>query len=162
MTNKSLQQLEQNEKCLTLDELKNTYPVPLQEICKKLGIHLSYIPASDDLSGRIYLNNTIYCIEANLRHSESRRRFTIAHELGHYCLHKGFLNSVGTILERSTRSIVIRDKEIEADEFAAELLMPQTEFTKQYKINSDVNFLAEYFAVSIQATYMRIRTLKLN
>lgn len=161
MTNQSLEKLIHNKSCSALIDLNNSYPVPLDKICQKLGIYLSYIPASDDLSGRIYLSNGIYCIEANLRHSEPRRRFTIAHELGHYCLHQEFLNSVGTILERSTRSFVIRDKEIEADEFAAELLMPQAEFTKQYN-NLDVNTLAEYFAVSIQATYMRIKALKLN
>lgn len=67
-----------------------------------------------------------------------RRRFTISHELGHWCMHRD--DHVATIYCRST-SIDEADErperpapEKEADEFAAALLIPATLLREQYEI----------------------------
>ena len=160
MENLSLRQLKERYNCTALDEVADTYPVPVGKICSTLGIEASYVPISDDISGRIYRANDAYFIEANLRHAQTRRRFTVAHELGHYCLHKDFLDYYGMILERSSRSIIIRDKEIEADNFAAELLMPVQHFIKKYNELKNVYSLSQYFCVSESAIRTRLKILR--
>ena len=108
------------------------------------------------------MRKVVNFIEANLRHVNTRRRFTVAHELGHYCLHKDFLDAQGMILERSARSVTIRDKEIEADDFAAELLMPKSCFIKKHKELGVAFLLAQHFLVSVAAVQTRIRSLSLK
>lgn len=159
MENKSLAQLRDKYNCLILEELTGVYPVPVGKICSSLGIEANYLPLSEDISGRIYRSNNKYFIEANCRHGINRRRFTVAHELGHYCLHKDFLDSSGMILERSARSFVIRDKEIEADNFAGELIMPQVHFLRMFNEVKNIGSLSQYFLVSRLAIEMRIKTL---
>lgn len=159
MDNISLNNLRDKYNCSVLQELSDVYPVPVGKICSSLGIEAACLPMSEDISGRIYCLDNKYFIEANYRHAANRRRFTIAHELGHYCLHKDFLDSTGMILERSNRSFIIRDKEIEADEFAAELLMPKVHFIKKYDELKNISSLSNYFLVSKLAIETRIKTL---
>lgn len=74
-------------------------------------------------------------IIVNGNESFERRRFTIAHELGHIILHWGWLNEVGQTLDRNLTEIQFRKtkfsygngqetKEQQANHFAAELLLP--------------------------------------
>ena len=165
MQNESLELLYNTYKIEGLKSIAQDeeYPVPLEKICSTLGIRTESLPISDDISGRIYYLNNMYFIEANSTHAPTRRRFTVAHELGHYCLHKEFLDNNGMILERSHSSLsIIRDKEIEADTFAAELLMPKKHFAEKYGELKRIDALAEYFFVSIGATQTRLNVLSKN
>ena len=100
-------------------------PTPLGEICTHYGIGI--VNDSDvkllreDESGRIVcVSNTIRII-VNDRHPIQRRRYTIAHELGHYLL--GHLGTDVSQLNRR-RYDIKPGKESEADAFAARLLGP--------------------------------------
>src|SRR3990167_4724504 len=67
-------------------------------------------------SGKLHLReNTILISNSD---SKERQRFTIAHELGHFCLHKQKLDKK-CCTDKSTRI------ETEANVFAAETLMPK-------------------------------------
>jgi IrrE N-terminal-like domain len=89
---------------------------------------------------------------------ERRRRFTIAHEIGHFVLHTdrvapergGKVNQAGRAQER------------EADAFAAELLMPE-HLVRQavLEVGADSVRLAGRFEVSEQAMSVRLRRLGL-
>jgi hypothetical protein len=88
--------------------------------------------------------------------SEHRRRFTIAHEIGHFVLHPqrrapergGGVNASWQQQER------------EADQFAAELLMPEALVREaMLQEGSDVGRLAGRFDVSRKAMQTRLRTL---
>jgi hypothetical protein len=90
---------------------------------------------------------------------EHRRRFTIAHEIGHFVLHPrrlapergGAVNAAWQAQER------------EADQFAAELLMPEAlvrEAVVQH--GDDVRRLADRFDVSRKAMQVRLRGLGLT
>ena len=82
-----------------------------------------------------------------------RCNFTLAHELGHvFCGHLDLPESVKSA-ER------IRREDLEADEFAAELLMPER-MVLQSRFSS-VSQLAEAFLVSEQACRRRLSNLKL-
>jgi Zn-dependent peptidase ImmA (M78 family) len=82
----------------------------------------------DDLSGMIRRDKQLggksgFAIFVNGKHADVRRRFTIAHEIGHYVLHKSLIGDGITddALYRSKLSSAI---EAEANRFAADLLMP--------------------------------------
>ena len=89
---------------------------------------------------------------------ERRRRFTIAHEVGHFVLHPGRLAP-----ERGGgANAAWRAQEREADQFAAELLMPEDRVRDAVlRHGADVGRLADCFEVSRQAMQTRLRWLGL-
>lgn len=109
-------------------------PSDVKGLCEKLGIALEGLSSiSDDYSGYIQkIGEDTYKIAYNTEHSETRQRFTIAHELGHYFLHRSRLGN-GTGDDRSYRSTIEghinakigKREEIQANSFAADLLMPR-------------------------------------
>lgn len=88
--------------------------------------------------------------------SERRRRFTIAHEIGHFVLHAHRLAP-----ERGGRADgTWRLQEHEADQFAADLLMPE-DLVRQAALEHgpDAARLADRFDVSRQAMQVRLRAM---
>ena len=87
-----------------------------------------------------------------------RLRFTIAHEVGHFLLHPGRVTSErGGVTNQATARL-----EREADQFAAELLMPE-HLVRQAVLDdgADARRLADRFDVSAQAMSLRLRHLGL-
>ena len=113
------------------------------------------------MSGYIEKRKEGWVIGINKYDSPNRQNFTLAHELGHYYLHKHQLMN-----KKHEDLILLRDNEYtpmerEANEFAANLLMPEEKFRNF--INSGTNQvkdLAEKFNVSINA--IRYRAYKLG
>jgi len=105
---------------------------------------------------------TIYLSEIT---SPKRDRFTIAHELGHLCMHYNpliELHGEGTVM-RATREKRQGDPdheraEWEANWFAAGFLMPRDIF-RQKSANLNTEQLATYFNVSEAAAEIRKKTL---
>ena len=90
---------------------------------------------------------------------ERRRRFTIAHEIGHFVLHPQRLAP-----ERGGAvNAAWQGQEREADQFAAELLMPE-HLVREAVVEhgGDVTRLADRFDVSRQAMQTRLRVLGLG
>jgi len=161
--NQRIADLRDKHNCKALDELHDIFPVPVGEICKRLGIDASYHAMSPAESGKIFLENNRCFIHVNYNHPPNRRRFTVAHELGHYCLHDDILQKEGLILEINNISQIGVDiKEIEANAFAGELLMPKDEFLKQLNILKSVEKIAEYFFVSQLSAQVRLVNLGIN
>jgi len=143
-------------------------PVPVEKIAVGLGLTIRYAPADEVLSGALIRRGKEVIIGVNSRHHPNRRRFTIAHELGHYRLHRG----VGFHIDEDFR-VNLRDEdsskgvsweEVEANRFAAELLMP-TPFlfqdVEKFK-NIDkqaVQNLARRYRVSSQSMEIRLANL---
>lgn len=102
------------------------------------------------------------CICVNKSHAPNRKRFTVAHELGHYFLHRDRL-AVGIIDGILNREQGTTDPiEYEANEFAADLLMPEEMFRELWaKQECSVSFIADFFLVSESAIITRARFLKL-
>ncbi len=88
---------------------------------------------------------------------ERRRRFTIAHEIGHFVLHPGSIrHERGGLVNEALRS-----REREADRFAAELLMPEHLVRQAVREQGvDPALLADRFQVSVKA--MRVRLYRLG
>lgn len=155
-------------------------PVEADRIAKFLEIDVKLEEVHDDLSGFLFRDpktgKTI--IGANASHHENRRRFTIAHELGHYLLHEGHTIHIDENPTKLAFRINLRDKksskgeddgEKEANLFAAELLMPANFLEKDLK-GKDFDLLddkqdkqlvdlAAKYKVSIQALTFRLANL---
>src|SRR5208282_4373426 len=64
-------------------------PIPVEELANALKIDVRYSEGSDDVSGALIRNADAVVIAVNSAQHENRQRFTIAHELGHFLLHRG-------------------------------------------------------------------------
>lgn len=109
-------------------------------------------------------------IYVNEKDTYNRRRFTIAHELGHFYL--GHLNeSTNQIveLERNAGYNTSNNIEVEANQFAAALLMEKNAVTENFRILKNANCTIDYttstlsdlFGVSQQAMKYRLKNLGL-
>jgi len=151
-------------------------PISLDSIVKSFGIRVVAKPYDatgyHDVSGMLYRTANETVVGLNENHSDTRRRFSLAHELGHFLLHKGevFVDAKVNFRNRLSSMGVDRE-EIEANEFAAELLMPSNlvsaEFYKLFNANkifehtSPVTNLAASFKVSPEAMEFRLKNLGL-
>ena len=137
-----------------------TIPTPLTSIAQALGYVVKYFLLTAEnrhISGVTFYKKK----EILINPDEYGRRysFTLAHELGHILL--GHCNDCTD--EYDTRDDINNPKqgtrEYDANEFAAELLMPEKEFLAEWEKCHDIVQLAETFDVSIAATKVRLRKL---
>ena len=149
-----------------------TPPVPVPRIAKALGIQLRFSPLDDELSGMIYIRDKAPVIGINSLHHPNRQRFTLAHECGHFLLHKDLITkevhvdkSFPMLMRDSVSSMGIDETEMEANLFAAELLMPTTLIVEalgseltDIDEEATVNLLAKRFKVSESAMSFRLGT----
>ncbi|HEX7027757.1 MAG TPA: ImmA/IrrE family metallo-endopeptidase [Gammaproteobacteria bacterium] len=146
----------------------NSAPVDVYRIIKDEGINLSLEEMEDDHSGVLLVENGIAAIAVNSTHHPHRQRFSAAHELGHFILHSRGRDRlfVDKAYRRSQVSSSGTDKdEIEANRFAAALLMPE-DLIRGYIGNEpitdmDIAKLALKFQVSEQAMTLRLVNLGL-
>lgn len=152
-------------------------PVHPELVAKSLGIKILSKTTDDDLSGFLYkdLESNNVVIGVNQSHHPNRRRFTIAHEIGHFLLHEfdgGFhfdsSNQKYLLKLRSKNSHLFNKiEEREANEFAAELLMPKSLIDEDMDDFTDVDLmydddlaeLAQKYRVSTQALTFRLMNL---
>lgn len=115
------------EKLLAEHGLKQV-PVPIEVVADRLGAVLTYERFAPELSGMLLRGpGQPTVIGVNNRQSHRRQRFTIAHEVGHLCLHKGdvIVDNGVRVNYRDERSATATVKEErEANAFGAALLMP--------------------------------------
>lgn len=138
-------------------------PVNLEAMTRALGIDLDmHADMSDDVSGSIRRRGDRYFIEVNGQDSPVRRRFTLAHELGHFLLHRWMMNG-GITDDRMYRSRLNSPYERQANQIAAQLLMPPGLVHTAWAAGArDVGQLARAFGVSEQAMSIRLRELGLS
>lgn len=100
-------------------------PVPVDQTASKLfqlKVEKAELPQGQ--AGRLILETQT--IQVNSKDKVERRRFTISHELGHYCLHRKILMRASNISTDSTSKKHFGSRiETEANTFAAYLLMPR-------------------------------------
>lgn len=136
-------------------------PVPIDEIIREIGLPLSYEAMDDNISGYIERQNGSYRIVVNSNHAPTRRRFTAAHELGHYIYHRDLLGD-GVGDNRAYRAdgtdrpnANIRPiHERQANSFAANVLMPRHRLSDV--AGESTATLATRFCVSQAAMKIRL------
>ena len=138
-------------------------PVDVIRIANFNDIKVYEAKLEKNISGAIRLDkeNNKYEILVNSEDSEVRKRFTIAHELGHYFLHKEILESEGThvdFLYRLEKNDEVLDMEREADYFGGALLMNKI-FMMKLRDSYSIKELADMFNVSASAMTVRMDIL---
>jgi Zn-dependent peptidase ImmA (M78 family) len=150
-----------------------TVPVNLDKLTKRAGIAVKYENFDEVLSGFVYQKHGIKYIGVNSEHTNTRKRFTIAHELGHLFLHKNISVNYdqGVMLFRDSHASDGTDlREIQANQFAAELLMPEDSVRdevaklglRDLMDDEVIEELAEKYNVSSQAMAVRLSNLYLD
>lgn len=125
-------------------------------ICKQLGIDIVEAPIKADAYLKCEDGSSYIVLKESL--NVNRKKFTIAHELGHFYIpwHSELMFGCDIKEMDFKNDYVPREKE--ANMFAAELLMPIEEFKNFFsgKINyTMVSGLANIFDVSFQAALNR-------
>lgn len=157
-TNDKLEELTSN---ILLDNDMYKIPVDVISIAKSNDIKVFEASLDKKISGAIRYNKATdkFEILINKNDAKVRQRFTIAHEIGHFFLHKEMLKDDEIhvdILYRMTN-----EQEKEVDYFAGALLMNKTLLEKAYKDGNSITQLAELFDVSVSAMTVRLDILGL-
>lgn len=148
-----------------LEKMKiDVAPINVEDVASRCHIFIKRAP-DKHFSGILLRKEGIAFMAVNSDEAPVRQRFTIAHELGHFFLHE---NKESFIDYRDNKKNIIRDKkEIEANKFAAALLMPKKMLQKDVKSylaggfdESVVSFLAKKYEVSDEAMTFRLMNLK--
>lgn len=148
-----------------------TAPVPVEKIAKALGAVVRFSPLDEELSGMVYIKDGVPVIGVNALHHPNRQRFTIAHEIGHLVMHRDLISEsvhvdkqFRILMRNSNSASGLEAIEVQANQFAAELLIPSSMFDLMKITASDIDDdapldeLAKKFRVSKQMLEYRIRS----
>jgi Zn-dependent peptidase ImmA (M78 family) len=150
-------------------------PVDVEGIAQKLGLRVLYEELGEDVSGVLITSASGANVVVQASDHTNRQRFTIAHEIAHFHLKHQFDGEHvhvdrGNFISRrdSTSSTGMDPKEIEANQFAASLLMPPELVKQEVKalevpqlLDHHVAHLAKRFKVSEQAMTIRLTRMGL-
>lgn len=150
------------------------FPVDVEAAIRKIGISFSKENMTDGRSGCIEFENGKFSITVNENEGNQRQRFTAAHELSHYFLHRNMLEIVGG-LNRHQDSLYdghaktnlsapfSPSHEVEANKLAANILMPKAAIQEHYDVAADnASEVALLFNVSLAAMNIRLQSLGLK
>ena len=151
----------------------NVSPFPFENVLKHHeDLKIYYTVLEDDVSGAILFKDDEYSILINTNKPVVRQNFTIGHELGHYFMHRDDLQRQSAIIDGDDsldgqKILYRRDDEgskrleIEANNFAASLLMPADLVRRAWQATQSVEECARIFSVSVVAMSVRLTKLKL-
>lgn len=147
-------------------------PIPVTAIAQSLGLEVEPVNLGDDVSGVLVVSGDRGVIGFNSAHALVRQRFTIAHECGHFVLHRSedslFIDKQYRAFFRNEKSAKGTDwRERAANTFAAALLMPEAMVRRAARLHEfelgdedgPVAELARAFQVSSQAMTFRLVNL---
>jgi len=167
MASRQLSRVNQDHRAI-LNEYLSNFPVKLGQLAKNLGVTIKVSNLPLGISGQIKNENGKYIIRINRYEARERQRFTIAHELAHYLLHRHIIDTsddgiTDTILYRSGAS---ENVEYQANRLAADIVMPLDLIEKKLDEEFDgiiteetIESLAASFQVSKAAMEIRLTNL---
>ncbi len=136
-------------------------PVDLQRLVEREGLEydeVDYFP--DDVDAMIIPIDGRIVAAVNLNQAPNRRRFSLAHELGHHFLHRDRSVLEDRVTIDSGHELTCgKSKDVyetEADMFASELLIPLAFLKRAYKKGMSIPEVAEIFSVSEQAASVAV------
>ncbi len=154
---------------LTLRMLQNLnlfkLPINVLKFAELIGVKVKMNDFGDDVSGFLVTKNNQNLIGINPSESKQRQRFTIAHELGHFMLHAQNRNKdlmfISKVHFRDNNSTTGENqKEIEANAFAAALLMPKP--ILQLELDNLPNNISEEEAITILAKRFQVSSIAMT
>ncbi len=152
------------EKIEAMSAHLSSIPVPIGALAKDLGLEVKSVALEPTISGEIRPSNTAqsgFKIRVNRHEKKPRQRYTIAHEIAHYLLHREHIGDgiSDNVLYRSSLSNEI---EREANRLAADLVMPRDAVADELEKwggipNEEIaDILAKKFEVSLPAMKIRL------
>ena len=157
-----------------LEQYIGKFPIDVRVVAKTFGCRVVTSKLDNEVSGLLIRDGTSILIAVNESESETRRRFTIAHEIGHLLLHRGrplLVDADVRINKRTpTNGFATANEETEANRFAAALLMPSAEIERVVRTMKLTNHhvgaealkkLRLHFGVSESAMQFRLMNLGL-
>jgi len=171
----NLELVERKAQALLNETKVNDFPISVEEVARKKNLVIRSFDFGEDVSGALIIEGDKGVIGYNPKDPKVRQRFTIAHEIGHYILHRPISNiffdqTSNFSIQFRANSRISKDglKEREANVFAAALLMPKNlvvEATRNRKVDlsdeKSLRELARLFDVSSTAMAIRITHLQL-
>ena len=149
------------EHLAVMREFTHAVPVRVGELAKALGLKVVEATLPLSISGMIRPDESgAFVIRVNRFEPKERQRFTIAHEIAHFLLHRSLITR-GVVDSTLYRSKLSSRLEAEANRLAADIIMPRQLVSQQLAeippgIEDPDAYLAEKFRVSRAA--MDIRT----
>ena len=154
-------------------------PIDVQQLARRLNMKVIFKFFEDDgLSGIVFRGSDgVITLGINTLNTEARQRFSVAHEIGHALLHlksagneELFVDPPARVMFRDGSASLGEDRrEIEANQFAAGLLMPAplireiasklVASNKSVTVGDVLERLTQRFKVSGQAMRFRLVTL---
>lgn len=170
---------------------KDTYPVPIEEIVEfKLGLDIIPIPGlhkAFDIDGFLSSDRTSISIDESVYQSRpGRYRFTLAHEVGHFILHKDLYGGIFFKSVEEWKKFIEQFPEKEyslfewqAYEFAGLVLVPACHLDKRLKyhikqikalgikneviiLDRAIELVAKDFVVSQEVIRRRLMNFKIS
>lgn len=139
-------------------------PVKLNAIADHLGIPVYLSTLKPKISGLIEpdeSSSSKFRIKLNRHETAERQRFTLAHEIAHFLLHRSLIGA-GVVDDTMYRSGLSSRREVEANRLAADLCMPRELIDKHRRelkhLDADelVVEMARRFRVSKPAMHIRL------
>jgi Zn-dependent peptidase ImmA (M78 family) len=126
--------------------------VPVEQIVARLGVSLHKV-RDGGWDGALKSTSDAAHIWIDENKPSVRQRFTIAHELGHLMLHP-----LGEMYRDCLSARGTDPKEVEANAYAAELLIPGWMLRAYVQATIDVAKLAKVFDVSERVMAIRLQS----
>lgn len=150
-------------------------PFPYERITKDYkNLNISYLNIEDNVSGAILFDkaSSTFNIFINSLKPKTRQHFTLAHELGHFFLHRQVILDDGGIVDGDktldgTKILFRLDDakstclEVEANNFASSLIMPKELVIEAWERLKNIEDCANIFNVSLLAMTIRLTKLGL-
>lgn len=148
-----------------IDGFLEEHPVKLGAIAERLGVKVLLSTLPRGTSGQIGQEDNDFVIRINRHEAKHRQRFTLAHELAHYLLHRDRIVAEGgwsenVLLRAPNQPVQI---EYEANRLASDLVIPSdllARATAEYTgpMTSEViEDLARRFGVSTAAMEIKLQ-----
>lgn len=167
MTSREMQKINPEYKTI-LEKYLSEYPVKLGALARELGVGgIKVSSMRPGTSGQIMKEGDQYVIRVNRHEARERQRFTIAHELAHYLLHRDVIDSSPEGIKDNVlyRSGAPERLEYEANRLAADLVMPMDSIEQRLTesfggrvTDATIESLAAMFGVSKAAMEIRLST----
>jgi hypothetical protein len=141
---------------------QDSFPVRLATLARALGVPVQASTLKPGISGELRPDGQgAYVIRVNRHDAPVRQRFTVAHEIAHFLLHR---DHIGTGISDDVlyRSGLSDQREAEANRLAADILMPDEAVRQAYHAargqegDEAVLELAARFGVSEAAMSIRL------
>jgi Zn-dependent peptidase ImmA (M78 family) len=142
----------------------DTIPVDPVRIARRLGIHVLDAKLSPTVSGALVKKpGQDPTILLNASDSPNRKRYTCAHEIGHFVKRSDAPDQYEYVDLRGPLAAAGQDpEEMYANAFAANLLMPEKEVRRLHREGKGELEMALFFDVSADAMHYRLKNLGLT